>query len=268
VKASQLKIDKNGATILAPLHIPFMEYVGEIDAKPFGQQATGEIPIIVPPLFSSTGIQALHKKEGDVTALIFEGRFLYFVSCGQLDIILANGSSASFLPGDMLLTDEFHPGLSARISGNGHLLRLNVPPFFLPEGKPFDVSDDLRINKEKPNLKRMYTGADDRSRFREFPELFASPEGKWTALKPVYGFIFVSFEPDAFIDWHPEVTNNMVLTLTGEIELEVPLGDTKLEAFRAGDVCLAEDRTGEGHIDRMRGDTRLALVLLDNRDLW
>lgn len=268
MKALQLQIDHRGVTTIAPLHIPFLEFPKEIDAQPFVQQASGEIPIFVPLLFSSTGIQALRKNVGDVSAHISEGRFLYFVSCGQLDITLADGGSASLLPGDMLLTGETHDGLSARISGNGHLLRLNVPPFWLPEGAPFDVADDLRVAKDKPNLKRMYMGSDNRSRFREFSELFGAPEGEWSPLKPVFGFIFVSFGPDTFIDWHPEVTNNMCIGLTGEMELEVPLGETKLEAFRAGDVCLAEDRTGEGHIDRMRGDTRMALVLLDTRDLW
>jgi hypothetical protein len=55
--------------------------------------------------------------------------------------------------------------------------------------------------------------------------------------------------------------------MTGKLELEVS-GDGDIEVFGPGDVCLAEDRTGEGHIDRMHGETRLALIVFEDDHLW
>jgi hypothetical protein len=73
---------------------------------------------------------------------------------------------------------------------------------------------------------------------------------------------------DGFIDWHPEVVNNLAIFLSGELELESGGGGGAIEVFHAGDVCLAQDRTGEGHIDRTRGVTHVALIVVETENLW
>jgi len=50
------------------------------------------------------------------------------------------------------------------------------------------------------------------------------------------------------MDWHPCVTNQLAIALAGEMEMEVGGGGGAIEVFHAGDICLAEDRTGEGHM--------------------
>jgi hypothetical protein len=113
----------------------------------------------------------------------------------------------------------------------------------------------------------MVKGADDRSSFHDFPELFGAP-GRWSAVTPLIGFRFIGMAPGTFIDWHPEIVNNLVIIMTGALELEVGAGTNKIELFHPGDVCLAQDRTGEGHIDRVHGFVQVAVLIIEDADLW
>jgi hypothetical protein len=111
------------------------------------------------------------------------------------------------------------------------------------------------------NFKRMFKGEDDKSYFRDFEGLFG-PQGEWSAITPLIGFRFIGMAADTFIDWHPEIVNNFVIVMSGGLELEVGGGAGAVEIFRPGDVCLAEDRTGEGHIDRVHGDVQVAVLIV------
>ena len=53
-----------------------------------------------------------------------------------------------------------------------------------------------------------------------------------------------------------------------ELEIETEGRGGGIEVFRAGDICLAEDRAGGGHIDRTRGATHVGLLVLETEDLW
>jgi uncharacterized cupin superfamily protein len=48
--------------------------------------------------------------------------------------------------------------------------------------------------------------------------------------------------------------------LSGEMEVEI--GDGSKRRFKAGDVLLAEDTTGQGHITRRFGDYKIAVIHL------
>ncbi|MFQ5931632.1 MAG: cupin domain-containing protein, partial [Nitrospiraceae bacterium] len=52
-------------------------------------------------------------------------------------------------------------------------------------------------------------------------------------------------------DWHPAPRRQYVVTLSGQGEIEV--GDGTVRSFGPGDVMLAEDTTGRGHITRVVG---------------
>jgi len=108
---------------------------------------------------------------------------------------------------------------------------------------------------------------DQRSAFNEFPELFAGPAGTWSPVVPVAGVRFMEMA-DLDFDWHPEVVNAFVVVLAGALELEVGVGTERVEVFHEGDVCLAQDRTGIGHIDRAREGAQVAIVVLEDQDLW
>lgn len=95
----------------------------------------------------------------------------------------------------------------------------------------------------------------------------------WSAVTSILGFRFLRFPGQAFIDWHPEVVNNLAIFLSGDMEIEIGGGASDgapvpIDHFLAGDVLLAADRTGEGHIDRMHGNIHLALIVIEDQHLW
>ncbi len=79
--------------------------------------------------------------------------------------------------------------------------------------------------------------------------------------------LLTDIDEGSFLDWHPEVTSNLVLVVDGDLELEVS-GDNAIEHFRAGDVVLAADITGMGHIDRFPQSTSLVVARLKDPDQW
>lgn len=100
---------------------------------------------------------------------------------------------------------------------------------------------------------RMYTGADGRSHFEELELPFKLPqEAQRTDVQPSLGTQFVYQPPGFVIDMHPAPRRQYVITLQGQAE--IVLGDGTSRRFAAGDVLLAEDLAGEGHITRIVGD--------------
>jgi hypothetical protein len=87
---------------------------------------------------------------------------------------------------------------------------------------------------------RLYAGADGKSRIEPI-ELDRTPA--WTAgLDPV----------GKFLDWHPAPRRQFVIILSGQ--LEIGLGDGSTRVFGPGDARLVEDVTGPGHTTRVHGN--------------
>jgi hypothetical protein len=99
---------------------------------------------------------------------------------------------------------------------------------------------------------RLYTGPDNESHFEEV-EIELNPTGHMhaSALQPTQGIIFRSAPPDHLSDYHPVPKRQYVITLSGQVEIET--GDGTIRRFGPGDVMLAEDTTGRGHITRVVG---------------
>ncbi len=246
-----------------PLRLP--QVSGWVDPEPFRAQARGEAPPPAERLSPSGGMRTLHLPTGgplpahDAAALIF-------VVSGTIEVATANRGVVGLHPGDLLLADASTRG-RAIAKGDCRLIAVQVDPDW-PDAKARLV-DALSTHPREAipcNFKRMSKAGDDRSIFREFPALFPAP-GVWSAITPLVGFRLLGME-DTFIDWHPEVVNNLVIVLSGALELEVGGEGGSAEVFREGDVCLAEDRTGEGHIDRTHGLVRVAILVIADDDLW
>jgi quercetin dioxygenase-like cupin family protein len=62
------------------------------------------------------------------------------------------------------------------------------------------------------------------------------------------------------LTWHCAPRRQYSITLSGEAEIEV--GDGTVTRIRPGDVVLAEDLTGRGHITRVVGNTPRLSVLV------
>lgn len=99
---------------------------------------------------------------------------------------------------------------------------------------------------------RIYTGSDQQSHFEEI-ELSFGGEGIQAAMsRPASTAIFRRAPVGHIIDWHPAPRRQYVVTLSGQWEIEC--GDGTVRLFQPGDVMLAEDLTGKGHISRVVGN--------------
>ena len=66
--------------------------------------------------------------------------------------------------------------------------------------------------------------------------------------------VHVAITPSGMtMPWHPSPRRHLCVTLSGEIEIRV--GDDTARRFTAGEMCLGEDRTGQGHEIEAVGDT-------------
>lgn len=273
MKSVRIYADDNGNSKIEDLPIPFVHLDFPLDPEMFQRLSRGDVrpddPL--PQLIGSGGVQ-LARSIGEKFCdwQVSPYRQLTIVVSGRVELSVSEGPSLILLPGDIFLADD--------LVGTGHRIRrlddcrtvhASVAESWKPNGVMPLVDESVgRSPNRQPNLKRMYKSNDDRSYFRPFDYLFADASGIPTPSRPIRGFHFVSFPSEYFIDWHPEVVNNFVVVLSGELELEVGGVQGGKEIFCAGDICLAEDKTGEGHIDRSRGITRLALFEFADENLW
>lgn len=99
---------------------------------------------------------------------------------------------------------------------------------------------------------RVYTGKDGESHFEEIESAFEKMgELEATALQTATGVAFRRAPGGHVQNWHPAPRRQYVITLAGQAEIEV--GDGTVRRFGPGDVMLAEDVTGRGHITRVVG---------------
>ena len=71
---------------------------------------------------------------------------------------------------------------------------------------------------------------------------------------------FLSTPPGWFGDWHRAPVRQFVVVVTGTLEVEVSAGEVR--RFDAGNVILAADVKGKGHISRNVGKDTLVIALV------
>jgi len=109
---------------------------------------------------------------------------------------------------------------------------------------------------------RIYTGADDRSHFEDaqIPLKSTGKIGFISELMKATGIVFRETGGDYNYDFHTAPRRQYVVNLEGEVEIEV--GDGTKRILRSGDILLAEDTTGQGHISRaVAGKPRKSLFI-------
>jgi len=109
-----------------------------------------------------------------------------------------------------------------------------------------------------PKMWRVYSGADGQSHLAEVP-LAMKPSrdvegahGEGTPMQAATGIAFRAAPPGYVLDWHCAPRRQYSISLSGTAEIEV--GDGTIARVEAGDVVLAEDLTGRGHVTRVIGD--------------
>ncbi len=91
---------------------------------------------------------------------------------------------------------------------------------------------------------RLFTGADGESHFEDMERCEAS--ALFESVHPVKALVLRKQPSPHIADWHPAPRRQWVVTLAGFVE--IVLGDGTRMTFGPGDVFLAEDVTGRGHI--------------------
>ena len=111
-------------------------------------------------------------------------------------------------------------------------------------------------------IPRIYTGDDGESHFGDF-EVELNAEGNVGALsKPVQakGLVFRETTGAYDFDFHNAPRRQFVINMKGGVEIEV--GDGTVRQFKAGEMFLAEDTTGRGHISRaINNEPRFSLFV-------
>lgn len=97
---------------------------------------------------------------------------------------------------------------------------------------------------------RIYTGDDGESHFEdvEIPLQDSGDVGRVSELFSATGVLFRETGGDYNLDFHTAPRRQFVINLDAAVEIEV--GDGSRRVLAPGDVLLAEDTTGRGHISR------------------
>ena len=109
---------------------------------------------------------------------------------------------------------------------------------------------------------RLYTGADQQSHFEDYAVEMDDQGliGYLSARHPVTSLIFRHTDSDYDYSWHNAPQRQYIVILEGGLDLEI--GDGSRRVFGAGDILLAEDLTGQGHISRaVDGQPRRSLFI-------
>ena len=108
-----------------------------------------------------------------------------------------------------------------------------------------------------PKIWRVYSGADGQSHLAELP-LAMKPitdtegaHGEGTAMQAASGIAIRVAPPGYVLDWHRAPRRQYSISLSGTAEIQV--GDGTVARVGPGDVVMAEDLTGQGHITRLVG---------------
>ena len=114
----------------------------------------------------------------------------------------------------------------------------------------------------------LYTGDDGRSHFADLDvPLDRQSYGSQSSLLPVDGVILRETPEGGEQAFHPAPRRQFVVTLSGQAEIE--LGDGTKRRFNAGDIMLADDTTGQGHITRVtQGPRRFLLCSCPTRSTF
>lgn len=108
----------------------------------------------------------------------------------------------------------------------------------------------------------IYTGDDGKSHFADLDiPLKAAGHSSLSESVPASEVLLRETPPTGFVDFHPAPRRQFVVTLSGLAEIEC--GDGATRRFGAGDIMLADDTWGQGHITReIEGPRRSLFIIL------
>ncbi|HXJ81081.1 MAG TPA: hypothetical protein VMS64_20680 [Candidatus Methylomirabilis sp.] len=100
---------------------------------------------------------------------------------------------------------------------------------------------------------RIYTGSDGKSHFEDIAPRWEplGDKSERAELISGSGIMMRRFDPTRSNPWHHAPGRAAVFTLSGAVDIEI--GDGTVRRLGPGDILIAEDRTGQGHVTREVG---------------
>ena len=104
-------------------------------------------------------------------------------------------------------------------------------------------------------IHNLYADASGETHFRDIQiEWVEEAHGsKLSRRFPATGIVFRQVPPTYDLDWHPAPRRQYVINLDAGVQITASDGETRV--IGAGEVLLAEDTTGKGHLSRAVGST-------------
>jgi hypothetical protein len=273
MEAVRVDVRVDGTMAISPLALPATHRKGEASADNYRRQATGEMP--AGSHFgaqTSDVLRTIVLSDGTFRELASQpGPLLTFVSSGDVTLHAGPSQSVKLAPGDMFLVDgQSTSEVTLEVRNEGRLLQIPVAPDW--PGSEAEIQGPGTVTARRgstPNVKRILRGEgdNDKAYYAEFPEFFPTTRDEWSSPRPIEGFRMLCWE-DGWMDYHPCVVNQMAIIGSGEMAIEVRGNGGRKEIFRAGDICLTEDRTGEGHLNRVRGVFHTTSFVLKPDFVW
>ncbi len=131
----------------------------------------------------------------------------------------------------------------------------------------------LKINEVKKNMNytRIYCDAKGESHFEDVsvnvaPIDFAPPAPPLNMSAPLEAeHTILCSIPEKWVgDWHPTPRRQFFIQMSGELEVEVSVGEKR--KFTAGSLVLLEDTIGKGHLTRVAGNAGVDAVFVQLPD--
>jgi hypothetical protein len=129
-----------------------------------------------------------------------------------------------------------------------------IPTLAVVTGSRWIAGESVSAQGNTPvKVTRLYTGADGKTKVEEFEIPLKPRDGGSDASGTVALTTLQARRTNQkyFLDWHPASRRQLVVTLSGESEVELE-GGRKIR-LGPGHILLAEDTTGKGHISRAVG---------------
>ena len=126
-----------------------------------------------------------------------------------------------------------------------------------------DLFNYLPDNINPSKINSIVTGQDNKSYFEEIiikPSV-KHPLGLYSEKIKVTNLIFREFQPNMEFNWHNAPEEQYIIYLQGEVLVRASGGETKI--FKTGDILLAKDLHGQGHITKTLSYGKSVVITLN-----
>ena len=131
----------------------------------------------------------------------------------------------------------------------------------LPGARDHDPLPLTEHKGHKMRIHNIYTDENGESHFRDIEVDWAEERrgSRLSARLPANGIIFRETKPENTVDWHTAPRRQYIVNLQSGVKITASDGESRI--IGPGEVLLAEDTTGKGHLSEGLGGLRLSLFI-------